>query len=254
MTDNKKVFAIIMAAGKGTRIGAQDIPKVMFEVAGKPIIHWATAPLLKLKEKGIIDRLITVVGFRGEQVVDYLDVNSEFVWQKEQLGTAHAVRCAEELIGSESGLTLITNGDHALYSSETFEKLIDKAKSSGATLTFATVTSERFENYGRVVRNGENRVASIVEVPEATEEELKIREKSPSIFVVDNVWLFKHLSKIPMSPVKKEYYVNVIVEMAIQEGEKVETVEIQNIDEAQGINTKEDQKWVEKVLLERSNG
>ncbi|MFH1855474.1 MAG: sugar phosphate nucleotidyltransferase [bacterium] len=254
MTNNKKVFAVIMAAGKGTRIGAQNKPKVMFEVAGKPIIGWAIEPFVKLKEKGLVDRVITVVGYLGNQIIDYLGEKSEFVWQKEQLGTAHAVRCAEELIGSEDGFTLITNGDHALYSSETFEKLIDKAKSSGATLTFATVVSERFENYGRVIRNGQNRVASIVEVPEATEEELKIREKSPSIFVVDNVWLFKHLPKIPMSSVKKEYYVNVIVEMAIREGEKVETVEIQNIDEAQGINTEEDQKLVEKVLLERSNG
>jgi len=252
MTDNKKVFAVIMAAGKGTRIGATDKPKVMFEVAGKPIIGWAIEPFVELKEKGLVDRVITVIGYLGNQIVDYLDDKSEFVWQKTQLGTAHAVMQAEAMIAGEEGLTLITNGDHALYSAKTFEKLIEKAKTSGATLTFATVVSrDRFLNYGRVLRDGNGRVISVIEVSEATKEQIKIEERSPSIFVVDNIWLFKHLSKIPMSPVKKEYYVNTIVEMAIKEGRKVETVLIENIDEAQGINTEEDQERVEKVLLDR---
>ena len=98
MINNKKVFAIIMAAGKGTRIGAVDKPKVMFEVAGKPIIGWAIEPFQKLKKDGLIDRVITIVGFHGNQVIDYLGEKSEFVWQKEQLGTGHAVKQAEELL------------------------------------------------------------------------------------------------------------------------------------------------------------
>ena len=72
MINNKKVFAIIMAAGKGTRIGAVDKPKVMFEVAGKPIIGWAIEPFQKLKKDGLIDRVITIVGFHGNQVIDCL--------------------------------------------------------------------------------------------------------------------------------------------------------------------------------------
>lgn len=252
MVNNKRIFVVLMAAGKGTRIGATDKPKVMFEVAGKPIIHWSLAPFLKLKEKGLIDRIVTVVGFLGNQVIDYLGDKSEYVWQKDQLGTAHAVRQAEALLQDEEGLTLITNGDHALYTPETFEKMINHAAESDATLTFASVKShERFSSYGRILRDEDGKVMSVVEVPEATEQQLEIEERSPSVFVVDNKWLFNALPKIPMSPVKKEYYVNTIVEMAIHEGKKVETVEVDNIDEALGINTIEDKEEVERILKGR---
>ena len=252
MVNNKKVFVVLMAAGKGTRIGACDKPKVMFEVADKPIIGWSIEPFVKLKESGIVDRIITVVGFLGNQVIDYLSNKSEYVWQKDQLGTAHAVKQAEALLADEDGLTLITNGDHALYTAETFKKIISHAGETDATLTFASVnSSDRFSSYGRILRNDEGKVEAVIEVPEATEEQLKISEKSPSIFVVDNKWLFDALPKIPMSPVKKEYYVNTIVEMAISEGKKVETVEIDDIDEALGINTVEDKEEVERILKSR---
>jgi bifunctional UDP-N-acetylglucosamine pyrophosphorylase/glucosamine-1-phosphate N-acetyltransferase len=253
MIKNKKVFAIIMAAGKGTRIGATDKPKVMFEVAGEPIINFALGPLEKLKQAGLIDRIITVVGFLGNQVIDYLEDRTEYVWQKEQLGTAHAVRQAEALIAEEDGLTVISNGDHALYSAETFEKMIKTAADSEATLAFATVnTKDRFPSYGRIVRDEKGKLISVVEVPEATEEQKEISERSPSIFVVDNKWLFEALPKIPMSPVKKEYYHNAIVEMAIKEGKKVETVEIEDQDEALGINTEADLNEVERILKNRA--
>lgn len=253
MVNDKKVFVVLMAAGKGTRIGATDRPKVMFEVAGKPIIDWSIKPFLKLKEEGTVDRIVTVVGFLGNQVIDYLGDKSEYVWQKDQLGTAHAVRQAEALLCDEEGLTLITNGDHALYTKETFEKMINRAAESDATLTFASVKDPvRFDSYGRILRDEEGRVTAVVEVPEASEEQLKIDEKSPSIFVVDNKWLFASLPKIQMSPVKKEYYVNAIVEMAIAEGKKVETVEVENADEALGINTLDDKAEVEKILKNRA--
>jgi len=249
MIKDKKVFAVIMAAGKGTRIGAQDKPKVMFEVAGKPIINFALKPFIELKEIGLVDRIITVIGFLGNQVIDYLGDKTEYVWQKEQLGTAHAVRQAEALIAGEDGLTIISNGDHALYSADTFKKLIETASQTGATLTFATVkSSDRFASYGRIIRNASGKVEAVVEVPEASEEQLAIEERSPSIFVVDNKWLFETLPTIKMSPVKKEYYVNAIVEIAIEQGKKVETVEIMNLDEALGINTEEDLDEVERVL------
>lgn len=253
MINNKKVFAIIMAAGKGTRIGAIDKPKVMFEVAGKPIIGWAIEPFQELKKEGLIDRVITVVGFYGNQVIDYLGDKSEFVWQKEQLGTGHAVRQAENLIADEDGITLIVNGDHALYTAPTFRKMIQTAAERNLTLAFAVVnTPNRFGSYGRITRDSAGKVLGVVEVPEATEEQLKIPERSPSVFAVDNKWLFSALKRIPLSAVKKEYYVNTIVELAIEDREKVETVELENGDEALGINTPDDKDETERILQKRA--
>lgn len=252
MINGKKVFAVIMAAGKGTRIGATDRPKVMFEVAGKPIISWAIEPFLALKKQGLVDRIITIVGFRGNQVIDYLGEKSEFVWQKEQLGTGHAVMQTEKLLADEDGYSLIVNGDHALYTPGTFEKMVRFTAENDLTLGFAVVkTTKRFDSYGRVVRDEEGKILSVVEVPEATEKQFKIAERSPSIFVAENKWLFSALKRVPLSPVKKEYYVNSIIEIAIKDGAGVDAIEIDDEDEALGINTHEDRAEVEEILKKR---
>lgn len=255
MTNDKKVFAIIMAAGKGTRIGVTDKPKVMFEVTGRPIIGWVIEPLLELKNKGIINRIITVVGFFGNQIIDCLGQKSEFVWQDKQLGTAHAVRCAENLIGGEEGITIITNGDHALYSADTYQKMLDEFVTRNLTLGFAVVSSSnRFNDYGRVLRDEGGAVSGVIEVPEATEEQKKISERSINLYVVDNKWLFKTLPKIKKSAVKGEYYINQIIEIAVKENKKVDVIKIDNEDEALGINTEEDRTETERILEQRSAG
>lgn len=249
MYKNKKIFAIVMAGGKGTRIGAVDKPKVMFEVADKPIIEWAIRPFEKIKQEGILDRLICVVGFLGNQVVDYLGDRSEFVWQKEQLGTAHAVKMAEGLIADEEGYTIIVNGDHVLYSAETFKMMISDAVDKNLTLGFGVVESEDlFDDYGRVQRDDEGNVMAVIERPEATDEQRKINEKSINLYAVDNKWLFQTLPKIKESAVKKEYYIVDIVKLCIDEGKKIEAIKIKNLDEARGVNTLEDRDAVESLL------
>lgn len=249
MIENKKIFAIIMAAGKGTRIGATDKPKVMFEVGSKPIIEWAIRPLEELKNQNIVDRIVTVVGFLGDQVVDYLLKRTEFVWQKEQLGTGHAVMQTESMLSDESGFTLIVNGDHALYSAKTYKKMIDTAIHDNLTLGFAVVnTPNRFSSYGRVIRDDSGKVIKVVEEPDATEEEKTIAERSINLYIVDNKWLFETLKKIGNQNVKHEYYINEIVMLAATQGVKLEAIEIENEDEALGINTLEDRAEVEKIL------
>jgi bifunctional UDP-N-acetylglucosamine pyrophosphorylase/glucosamine-1-phosphate N-acetyltransferase len=241
-----------MAAGKGTRIGAVDKPKVMFEVAGKPIIGWGIQPFLKMKAEGLVDRIIIIVGFHGQQVIDYLGEQSEYVWQTEQLGTAHAVQMAEPLLAGQDGLTIIVNGDHALSSEETFRNILGVFAEQKLDLAMGVVNSaERFPSYGRIVRNAKGEIQGIVEVPEATEEQKLITEKNVNLFVVDNCWLFDELPKIQQSSVKKEYYIVDIVKRAIDSGLKVETVKLANNDEALGINTLEDRAEVEEILKKK---
>lgn len=252
MLNGKKVFVIIMAGGKGTRIGATEKPKAMFDVAGKPLISHAISPFLELKKEGVVDRIITVVGFLGDQIIDFLGDQSEYVWQKEQLGTAHAVKQAENLIAGEGGITLITNGDHALYSKETFKKMLDTYESEDLTLAFAVAKStDRFDNYGRVIRNVDGRVERVAEPPAISEDEAKIGERSCNVYAADNKWLFSALSKISPDPIKKEYYINALVKVAIDGGKKVDTVEIADIDEAMGVNTPEELEKTESVLQRR---
>ncbi len=255
MYKGKKIFAVIMAAGKGTRIGATDKPKVMFEVAKKPIIGWSIQPLEQLKKQEVVDRIITVVGFHGNQVIDYLGERSEYVWQREQLGTGHAVKMAENLLADEQGYTIIVNGDHALYTAKTYRKMIESAVEGDLKLGFAVVKSPtRFDDYGRVLRDKTGKVLGVVERPEASQEQRKIAERSINLFIVDNRWLFQILPKIKQSAVKKEYYIVDIVKLAIDEGLRVEAIEIEDEDEALGINTHENREETEKILLARHNG
>lgn len=252
MKNNINIFAIVMAAGKGTRIGVTNKPKVMLDVFGKPIIEWAIRPIEQLKKEGEIDRIITVVGFLGNQIIDYLHDRCEFVWQKEQLGTAHAVKMAEQSLANEDGYTIIVNGDHALYSKQTYKKMIDEAEKKDLTLGFAVVESDRFNDYGRVRRDKSGKVKEIVEVPEATDEQRKIREKSINLYIADNKWLFDILPKIRRSEVKKEYYLTDIVKIAIDRGVRIEAIKIDDEDEAIGINTLEDKEKTEEVLRRRN--
>ncbi|OPZ22572.1 MAG: Bifunctional protein GlmU [bacterium ADurb.BinA186] len=253
MKNGKKIFAIIMAGGKGTRIGAIDKPKGMFEVAGRPLIDWAISPLEELKREGVVDRIITIVGFQGDKIVDYLGERSEFVWQDQQLGTAHAVRQAENLIALEDGLTIITNGDHPLYSKQTYLSALENSLSNDATVNFSVANDpERFNDYGRVIRDGSGKILRVVELKSATKEQEAIPERNINLYVIDNKWLFGALSRINMNPIKQEYYLTDIIEVASEEGAKIISTQIKDLEEAQGINTPEDLQMVEKVLLEKA--
>lgn len=252
MKNGKKIFAIVMAGGKGTRIGATDKPKGMFEVSGRPLIHWAIEPLEQLKNDGVIDRIITVVGFQGDKIVDYLGQRSEFVWQDQQLGTAHAVRQAENLIAGEDALTIITNGDHPLYTKETYVSALDNSFSNEAVVNFSVANDpERFDDYGRVIRGEDGEILKVVELKNASDEQRKIPERNINLYVIDNKWLFGALGRINMNPLKQEYYLTDIIEVASEEGAKIITTQIENLDEAQGINTPEDLQMVEKILLSK---
>lgn len=252
MINNKKVFAVIMAAGKGTRIGATDKPKVMLEVAGKPIIGWAIGPLTQLKKEGLVDRIITVVGFFGDQIIDYLGEKSEYVWQKDQLGTGHAAKQAEALIGNEEGLTLIVNGDHALYAKQTFQKAIERAEKQDLTLLLSAVSSlEHFDDYGRVVRDQNGKIREVIELKDATDLQRQIPERNINLYVADNGWLFDALKKIKNDNAKNEYYLTDLIKIAVEEGKPIESIEIDHQEEAIGINTEQDRKRAEDILLTR---
>lgn len=249
MKNGRKIFAIIMAGGKGTRIGATDKPKGMFEVVGKPLIEWAIRPLEQLKAEGLLDRIIVIVGFQGDKIIDYLGDRAEFVWQKEQLGTAHAVRQAENLIALQDGLTIITNGDHPLYSVETYRNLIERSQETKATVNFSVALDPiRFDDYGRVIRGEDGKIEKVVELKDASEQQKKISERNINLYAVDNKWLFGALKKVNMNPVKKEYYLTDIIEIAVDQRVEVVSTEIKNLDEAQGVNTLEDLELVEKTL------
>ena len=238
------IYAIVMAAGKGKRIGARIIPKVMFPVHGKPMIGYV-AELLK---KYQILKPIFIVGFKGQYIIDYLrEKNNQYVWQKKRLGTGHAVNQTKKILKDKNGMAFILSGDMPFFSVNTLRKMQAEFETENAALALATADLGKEFAYGRIIRDKNGYVQSIVEEKNCTSKQLKIKEKNCSPYLAKLPWLFEALKKVKKDSLSKEYYLTDIVEIAIEEGKKVIAVKIDNPLEAVGINTLENLAYAEKI-------
>lgn len=246
------LHVLILAAGKGTRMGG-DYPKVLAEVRGRSMVE-----RLLLGIRPACSKPTIVVGYKGEEVIARLGNEYEYVWQKEQLGTGHAVASAKEVLEPLPISTLVVlYGDHPLVTEKTVESLAALRETSGAAIAMGTVTVPNYEgefkifsNWGRIVRSEEGAVLRIVESKDASREELNIREHSPSYFAFDPRWLWASLPKIRNQNAKGEYYLTDLVGFTIAEGRKVVTVPVRP-EEAMGANTPEELEIVEKGIAIR---
>lgn len=183
----KKRSAIILAAGKGTRMKSQ-LYKVLHSVAGLSMVEHV---FRAVKGSGV-SKVVTIVTGHGAQAVrEVLGERSEYVYQEEQLGTGHAVRQAEEVLKAEEGHTLVICGDTPLLTKETLEELFNYHETTNAKATILTAIVDNPTNYGRVVRNVKDEVAYIVEEKDATSEEKAVQEINTGTYVFDN----KHFLK-----------------------------------------------------------
>jgi bifunctional N-acetylglucosamine-1-phosphate-uridyltransferase/glucosamine-1-phosphate-acetyltransferase GlmU-like protein len=130
--------------------------------------------------------------------------------------------------------------------------MLDTIIQSGATVVSSAVTTERFDSYGRVLRDKAGKVNGLVEKWAATDEQMKIKEKNINLYAVENKWLFQNLKKIKPTTIKNERDINDIVHLAVTQGKRVEVFEIGDVDEALGINTQEERDEAEKILLQRN--
>ncbi|UCH83014.1 MAG: NTP transferase domain-containing protein, partial [Candidatus Latescibacterota bacterium] len=202
-----KRAAIILAAGKGTRMPS-DIPKVMHEVGGKPMVLHVIDAI-----RGICgDGIYVVVGYMADQVIravrEYAERHQdiEFIHQHEQLGTGHAVlQCDDALAGFE-GTIVVLNGDVPGLTAETIERFAGYHDAENAAATVLTATVEDPTGYGRIVRGPEGELLRIVEEKDATEGEKKIREINSGLFCFDKSGLFDALKSTNRDNAQKEYY------------------------------------------------
>lgn len=249
-----KYAAVILAAGKGTRMNegrASPIPKVMFEANGQPIIYWA----VKLIKDVGIKQVVLVVGYKKEIIEDYFKDEVSYVVQEEQLGTGHAVMRAKTLLQNQSEATIVFCGDHTLWQPETVKKLIslyDEQKPAVAMLSVVFEDPE-FWAFGRIIRNENNEVVGIVEQKDCTPEQLKIKECNPSFYIFDSAWLWDNIGKLKAENAQKEYYLTDMIAMAINQSKKVVAMPVADYREALGINTPEQLKQAEEVLKSRGD-
>ena len=234
MKDN--FAAVILAAGKGTRMKSKKVNKVTLHLAEKPMILHTVELLESLNVK----KIVVVVGFAKNSVMELLDKRVTFVEQKKRLGTAHAVSVALKKLSSNVKNILILNGDDsAFYSKDVISKLIDKHLNENDSFTFLTIEKEDPYGLGRVLRNKKNEVIAIVEEKEATPVQKRIKEVNPACYLAKTDFLRKYLPKIDKSKVSGEYYLTGLIGVGIKHNEKVDALAGGNLI-WRGVNTKDE--------------
>lgn len=258
---NNPIAAVILAAGKGTRMKS-DRAKVLHEACGRPIAFYPVKAALTVD----CAPAVVVVGHQAEAVEQQLGklfVGStvKFALQKEQLGTGHAVLCAKAALEQagfgDRGSVLILAGDTPLVRPETLAKLIAAKATSGAQLAFLSTRPASPKGYGRVVRDSRGEVQRIVEEKDATEQERAIGEVNASIYLADAGFLWTALAAVTRSNAQGEFYLTDIVAAAAAAALKHGTAAPVAVDsdeaEVSGVNDRAQLAWSAGRLRERRN-
>ena len=241
----KKIKAIILAAGKGTRMKS-NLPKVLHKVYDRCIIDYVCDAC----ENANIDDIYVIVGHKHEQVEEQLKSreNVKCIYQKEQLGTGHAVMQANEYIDDDD-LVLILNGDMPLISPYTITSFISFLELGNFDGALVSAVFDKTPAYGRIIRNSYGNLSKIVEQKDCNEEELAIKEVNMGLYCFKGKNLKESFSKLNNNNAQKEYYITDVPYYIINNGGKVGVYVIQNSDEAQGVNSRNDLSVVTKTLL-----
>jgi bifunctional UDP-N-acetylglucosamine pyrophosphorylase/glucosamine-1-phosphate N-acetyltransferase len=246
---NYKKAAVVLAAGKGKRM-MSDLPKVLHSIKGKPIIRIILDTLTNMS----FDRIIVVIGHEGEQVQQALrDYDVEFAWQREQLGTGHAVMMTSRELKDFEGITLVAAGDVPFLSKQSINHLLKTHSGTGAAATCLSAIFEDPEGYGRIIRDSDSGLLKeIVEDKDASEEVKKICEINSGTFCFNNRLLFEALDQIGNDNAQQEYYLTDTVKIMHDRCLSVPVVVAEDPDEVKGINSLEQleelaQKYVDRV-------
>ncbi|MCF6291680.1 MAG: NTP transferase domain-containing protein [Desulfobacterales bacterium] len=227
-------FALILAAGKGTRMKSEKA-KVLHEVLFVPMVFHVLDAIAGLD----LIRTMVVVGHQQDAVIKTLaGYDVEHVLQEEQLGTGHAARCAEPYLAGQQGTVLILCGDIPLIRSRTIDRMLAEHKQNSEPLTVMTTHLADPGNYGRIIRNAAGDLAGIVEQKDATPEERLIKEINAGIYCVELPFLFEALARVNTNNKQGEMYLTDIVAIAAKAGNKINTFSCEDALEVLGVNSR----------------
>jgi len=244
----KKISTAIMAAGKGTRMKS-DLPKVLHKLNERSMVHY----VIDLAEKIKSDKIVLIIGHKKELVEKECGGrNVKFALQDPQLGTGHAVQMTGPAFADYDGDILVLSGDVPLLTEKSIRALIAEHQKIDATATLLTADLDDPHGYGRVLRDKDGSVESVVEHKDANDEQLKIKEINVGIYLFDSQSLFKALKAVKNDNSQGEYYLPDVIPMFIEEGNSVRAVKSESFDETRGINTIDQLKEAETILNSRS--
>jgi len=236
MKTNENVKAVILAAGKGTRMKSEK-PKVLHEIFNKPLVGWV---LSACENAGSLENIV-VVGHKGELVFDFVSKNhpkSICVEQKEQLGTGHAVSMAKEALKDFEGCVLILCGDTPLITTESLKKFIGFHNENKSDITVMTAILDNPFGYGRIVRSSKGDVAEIVEQKDCNEAQKAIKEINTGLYCLNWQKIKGFFDSLKSNNAQHEYYITDIVKWGVENSFKTTAYVLENADESLGINSR----------------
>jgi bifunctional UDP-N-acetylglucosamine pyrophosphorylase/glucosamine-1-phosphate N-acetyltransferase len=245
----RETVALILAAGLGKRMQSK-WSKLLHPIAGRPMVRH----VVEATRGAGVSRTVVVIGNQADEVrqaVGDHDKKTAFAFQKEQLGTGHAVLCAERQMQGHRGDVLILNGDLPALRPETLKSFVSYHRAHGAPLSLLTTVIPDPRGYGRVIRNYGGDVSRVVEEADAGPEERATQEINCGIYCVDFGALFRPLRRATRDNAQGEIYVTDLVELLRKEGRKVAAYRHPDPKEVLGVNDRAELAAAARALYRR---
>jgi bifunctional UDP-N-acetylglucosamine pyrophosphorylase/glucosamine-1-phosphate N-acetyltransferase len=239
------VTAIILAAGQGTRMKSK-LPKVLHKVAGKPMLGHV---LDTLKIAGV-QRQIVVLGHGSDIIEKWLPEEVEVAYQKQQLGTGHALLQAQGLLQKTKGTVMVVCGDTPLLQASTLKGLLNTHNNTNAQVTVLTADIANPTGYGRIIREN-SQVKAIIEEKDADIHQKAITEINTGSYCFEAQFLQDYLGKLTNDNAQSEYYLTDLVKLAATNNLRVEGFLLEDFTESLGINNRVQLAEAEKILRTR---
>lgn len=238
---------IIMAAGKGKRMKS-NLPKVLHNLAGKPILNYVLETVNQLEVK----RKILIVGYKSNKIRELIGDKIESVEQKEQLGTAHAVLITKKLLSGFKGDVLILSGDVPFLTIKTLKKLLKYHQDNNFCCTLLSAVLKKPKGYGRIIRDKKGEIKGIIEEADLSADRKKINEINSGIYCFNKEKLFQVLEKITTDNKQGEYYLTDTVKILLNKGLTIGNIIIKDYSEILGINNRLDLADASKKINQKT--
>ena len=240
----KDTAAIILAAGKGTRMKSP-LPKPLVPVRGRPMVRY----LIDALEGAGVKDIAVVIGHGADEMRQELGDHYKLPFQEVRSGTADAVACAANAV-SDSKHVFVFVGDSPLLSAESIKRLHQEHVEQAAQCSFLTAHFETLFPYARIIRDSQGNVEACIEERDCTEAQKEIRELLTSHFLFDTAHLFETLNRVPRHPTTEERYLTDVIGLTLNDEKKVTALSIDDWKELVGLNTPEDVRWAEGYLAD----
>ena len=241
------IKSIILAAGKGTRMKS-DMPKVLHTIFEKTLLGYV---IDAVNNTGIADENFVIVGHQAERVEEYINKNydnAKCVLQSPQLGTGHAVSMALPYLKNFDGEVIILCGDTPLITSETIKEFVEAHRNLKSDITVMSAIFENPTNYGRIIRNSNNTLNSIVEEKDATLEQKAVKEINAGIYCLNWAKIKPAFSQLKTNNAQGEYYLTDIIKWGNEQNLSVNAYTLKDNEEIYGINSKSNLAEATKFL------